>query len=324
MKTINQDIAEGTFKPVYLLFGTEAYLIKQYKDKLVKALLPEGDTMNLTRYEGDKFSPGEVIDQAETMPFFADRRVIVMEDSGLFGSAESELAEYMKEIPESTVFVFAESKVDKRSKMYKNTMKAGYAAELNLPGEEDLVKWIAGKMRKEKKQASRNTVLYFISKCGSDMNTMESELEKLFSYTMHTDQITTADIDAICTAQVADRIFDMITAYSNGQYDRALGLYYDLLTLKEAPLKILSLLGRQFRILYTIADTAGRGMDPKSIAQIAGVAPFVVTKNTSIARKLGKERLKETMEFCAGLEEAVKTGNLNDQLSVELLLTRRG
>ena len=48
MKTIREDIKGGNFKKVYLLYGEEAYLRNQYRDLLIRALVPEGDTMNFT------------------------------------------------------------------------------------------------------------------------------------------------------------------------------------------------------------------------------------------------------------------------------------
>ena len=84
MKTIDEHIKTGQFKNAYLLYGDEDYLKKQYRDKLIKALLSEGDTMNFAKFEGKDISVGEVIDLAETLPFFADRRVILISDSGFF------------------------------------------------------------------------------------------------------------------------------------------------------------------------------------------------------------------------------------------------
>ena len=46
MQRINEDIKTGQLKQVYLLYGEEAYLRKQYKDRLKKALCADGDTMN--------------------------------------------------------------------------------------------------------------------------------------------------------------------------------------------------------------------------------------------------------------------------------------
>ena len=74
MKSLNEDIKQGQFKNIYLLYGEEDYLKKQYRDRLVKAMLPEGDTVNYAHYEGKGLPVGEIIDLAETMPFFAERR----------------------------------------------------------------------------------------------------------------------------------------------------------------------------------------------------------------------------------------------------------
>ena len=87
MKTIDEDIKNGTFRQLYLLYGEEVYLKKQYKDKLVKAMTTEGDTMNFSAFEGKDTVTGQLIDLAETLPFFAERRVIIVEDSGFFKSS---------------------------------------------------------------------------------------------------------------------------------------------------------------------------------------------------------------------------------------------
>ena len=86
MKSIDEDIKSGEFKNIYLLYGEEVYLKRQYKDKLIKSLTNEGDTMNFSSYEGKDINPKEIIDLAETMPFLAERRVILVENSGFFKS----------------------------------------------------------------------------------------------------------------------------------------------------------------------------------------------------------------------------------------------
>lgn len=62
--------------------GRSPILRQLYKKKLTEAVLPEGDTMNLSVYTGKNVDPKAVIDQAETMPFFADKRLILLEDTG--------------------------------------------------------------------------------------------------------------------------------------------------------------------------------------------------------------------------------------------------
>ena len=79
MKSLNEDLKTGQFKQIYLLYGEESYLKRQYRERLVRAMIPEGDTMNYAVYEGKNIDIKEVIDLAETLPFFASRRLIVFE-----------------------------------------------------------------------------------------------------------------------------------------------------------------------------------------------------------------------------------------------------
>ena len=108
MKTIDNDIKFGQLKKVYVLYGEERYLVKQYRDKLKKALSDPEDTMNFSAFEGEDINVKEIIDLAETLPFFAERRVILIENSKLFKKGGDELGEYLENIPETTYFVFVE------------------------------------------------------------------------------------------------------------------------------------------------------------------------------------------------------------------------
>lgn len=322
MKSLNEDIKTGQFKPAYLLYGEEAYLKKQYKDKLTKAMLPESDTVNYAYYEGKGTNPAELIDLAETMPFFADRRLIVVENSGFFKNATPELADYIKNMPETACFIFVESEVDKRGKMYKAVKDKGRAVEMGRQDEKTLLYWLAGMVKKEGKQIKESTARYLVAKTGTDMENLEKEMEKLFSYTLEQTEITVQDVDEICTTQVTNKIFDMVEAVAAKQQKQALDYYYDLLALKEPPMRILYLLARQFKLLMEVKDLSGRGYDKPQIAKTAGLHPFVAGKYIKQCRSFSKEELRSIMEEAANTEEMVKTGRLNDRMSVELFIVK--
>ena len=112
MKTLSEDIKTRNFKRSYLLCGEEEYLVKNYKKQLIQAI-NGGDTMNSNFYEGKGLNVKEIIDVAETMPFMAEYRLVVLEDTEMFKSGGDELAEYVKSIPESTIMIKEESKEEK-------------------------------------------------------------------------------------------------------------------------------------------------------------------------------------------------------------------
>ena len=118
MKKINSDIKNNSFEKVYLLSGSEKYLRSFYRKKLTEAAAAGADKMNISEFSGKNISVREVIDLADTVPFFAEHRVIIISGSGFFkGSADDELVEYMSHIAPDTVMIFDEDNVDKRSRM---------------------------------------------------------------------------------------------------------------------------------------------------------------------------------------------------------------
>ena len=110
------------------------------------------------------------------------------------------------------------------------------------------------------------------------MEDQEKELEKLFCYCMGKEEIEISDIEAICTTQITNKIFDMVEAVAMKNQKKALDYYYDLLALKEPPMRILYLLTRQFKLLLEVKDLVGKGYDKSSIAKKGGSNTIVAGK----------------------------------------------
>ncbi|MFT3985283.1 MAG: DNA polymerase III subunit delta [Lachnospiraceae bacterium] len=322
MKSLNEDIKNKQFRKVYLLYGEEAYLRSQYRNRLKTALSTPDDTMNVSVYTGKDISTSEIIDLAETLPFFADRRLIILEDTGFFKNGCDPLTEYIKDMPESTCIVFVEEMVDKRGRLYKSVKDSGRAVEFSRQEEAVLKKWILGQIKKENRQISGGALQLLLQRTGNDMENISKELEKLLCYTLHKDTITAVDVEAVCTVQTTSRIFDMINAVAAKQQKTALQLYYDLLTLKEPPMRIMFLLARQFNLLMQVKQLRRDGVSPPVIAEKTGLHSFIIQKYIAQAVKFSDETLRAAVEECVELETAVKTGRMNDVMSIELLLVK--
>lgn len=322
MKTIDEDIKTGQLKTAYLLYGPEAYLRRQYRDKLKNAMAAPDDNMNFATFEGKETDVEAVIELAETLPFFAEQRVILIENSGFFKNSCERLAEYLPKTPSTTHFIFVEDEVDKRSKCYKAVQKTGKVVEFATQTEELLTRWILSRLKKEGKNITGSVMQLFLSKTGTDMGNIDRELEKLICYTMGRPVIEAADVEAIATEQTQNKIFEMVNAIAEHNQRKALDLYYDLLTLKEPSMRIMYLISRQFQILLNVKDMSARGMDQASMAKIAGIPPFAVRRNVSQAKGFSMEQLKQALRDGVDLEEAVKNGRMNDQMAVEIFLMK--
>lgn len=296
MKMLMEDIKNGQFKNIYLLTGEEVYLRDQYKKRLRNALLDPEDTMNASVFEGKNTDPKAVIDLAETMPFFAERRVILIEDSGFTKNACPELADYVPDIPESTCIILVEDEVDKRGRLYKAIKKDGRVVEFKRQDERTLMRWVLGLLKKENKNITEETMKVFLGRTGSDMMNIERELEKLLCYSMDRDVITTEDVEAVCTEQTENRVFDMVQAITDKDQKKALDLYADLLAMKEPPMRILFLITRQFNQLLQLKSMAAQGMDKSEMAKKAGIPPFAMGKYQAQCRKFSMQQLREAVE----------------------------
>jgi len=321
MKNIKEHIKQNQFKPVYLLYGTENYLKKLYKDKLKIAILGDSDEMNYSYFEGKGAEVSKVIAAAETMPFFSERRLIVIENSGLFKS-QSDLADYMKLIPITTHIIFLETEMDKRNRLFKAVKDVGTISEMSNLDEANLKLWIASILDKDKMKITSDTILHLLSKTGTDMENIQNEVEKLICYTMDRDIITIEDIDTVCTAQITGKIFLMIDAIAGRRQEKALELYYDLLALKEKPMSILFLVSRQFNILIQVKDLVALGYNNSVISQKTGLMPFTIGKYVNQAKNFTMNTLKEALRSCAEIEEHIKTGRLIDKIGIELLIVK--
>ena len=322
MKSLNEDLKTGKFKQIYLLYGEEAYLKKQYKERFIKAMLPEGDTMNYAYYEGKNTDIKEVIDLAETLPFFAERRLIVFENTGFFKSAGADLADYIGDMPDTTYFIFIESEVDKRSRLYKAVKAKGHIVELGVQDENTLRRWVQGLVKKEHKTMEPGDIVYFLNKVGTDMENITKELEKLVCYAMDRDVLTRTDIDAVCVTQITSHIFEMVNAVADKKQRKALDLYYELLALKEPPMRILFLLTREYRILFHVKALLKQGYGKNEIASKAGLHPFAAGRYMDQANRFHSKELRAVIEEGADIEQRVKTGLLTDHLAVELFLVK--
>lgn len=322
MKQLNDDIKSGNFKNIYLLYGEENYLKRLYKNKLRNAMINEDDTMNYAYYEGKDINVKEIIDLSETLPFFADRRVIVVENSNFFKNKCDDLAEYVDEMADTTCLIFVEAEVDKRGKLYKKVKDKGRIAELNAQSEDSLIKWVLGSLNREGKKITQGAMQLFLTKTGADMENIQRELEKLICYVGERDAITEQDVEEICTTVVTNNIFEMISAVAEKKQKVALDLYYDLLALKEPPMRILFLLARQFNLLMQVKDLQRLGFANGEVAKKTGLSPYIVGKYIKQAKSFKMSWLRNAIEECANAEEEVKTGKMGDTMSIELLIVK--
>lgn len=319
MLRIEDELKRNQLSRFQLIYGEERYMVRYYKNMLIQKLSQPDDEMNRTFFRDNSTETSQIAEAAQVLPFFAEHRLLVVEDSGFFKTS-SDMADYMETFPETTYIVFVEREIDKRNRLFKWIGKNGCVTECVRQQEKMLKQWMAGYAKKAGKSISVKSVERLIERVGTDMEMLSNELEKCIGYVGDRTAIEVSDVDAISSGVTVSKLFDMIDAVALGEKDRALRLYDDLLANKESPMSILYMFSRHINILLQIKECGNLGLSQSETAKKCGVPPFTVSKYARQAALFKRSKLLAMLETRLEYEEKFKSGRLSDQLAVELFL----
>ena len=317
MKTIQNDIKNNNFKPLYLLYGEEGYLLKHFKDELIKAII--GDNEFNLKIVREKPDWEDISFFSETPPFMSEYRLIVFDRCNLL-KKKNEKAEcfFSSKLPQYLIIVVIEDSIDKRLSLYNTFKKNAYICELGIQSQSDVEKYIKDKCMREGTVIDKEAATDIYVRTLGDLGMVSGELEKLIAYTGERKKITSDDVRKVCSVRIESRVFEMIEyiAYKNRR--KAFALYFDLLAAKEAPMKIFVLMEKHFYGLFqtSVCQSSSSG----EISRRIGVAPFVAGKYLKQVKGFTTDRLKKIVKSFLITEEDIKNGKISDRTGLELMI----
>ena len=321
-RLVKDDMRLNVYKPLYLVFGDESYLRLAIRSELKAALTSLAGDMNVMYARGAETDPDELIAFAETMPFFSERRVLFVEDTGFFKNGCRQLEAYLKDPSKTAVFVFVETSVDRGCAMFKRVRDRGRIVPCEEYTEDMLEKWIGHRLKEEGKAVQKAAVDELLARTGTDMSRIASELEKLIAYTGDRDGITKKDVQAVCSDFIDGRIYELTDALAEKNREKAFRSYQTMLAMNEPPAKIMISLIRQFELLLRISEMHRMNAGMDTIMRVTGKRDFIVSKSIRQGKAISEPVLRSLLELCASNDRAVKNGLLDKHIAVEMVLVR--
>ncbi|WP_251554781.1 DNA polymerase III subunit delta [Neobacillus muris] len=318
--------------PIYLLYGTEAYLIHETKQLLLNQLLSEDERdFNFSAYDLEETPVELAIEDAETFPFFGDRKVIFLHNPVFLtaektkGKAEhnlSRLEAYLSKPAPFTVMVISApyEKLDERKKLTKELKRHGEVFEAKKLSEPELKNWIQDAAKARGKVFEPDAIEQLLALVGTNMFLIASEVEKLSLYAAEETKIDRSLVEKLAARSLEQNIFTLIEKVVQRKLDEALRIYYDLLKQNEESIKILALLAGQFRLIYQVKELSRRGYGQQQIAGLIKTHPFRVKLALGQAGRFTDEELANLMDLLAEADYQMKTGGANKSLLIEMLL----
>ena len=313
---LKADLAAGMLCEVYIFYGEESYLREYYLKEVQKKLVPAGfEEFNFHRVSGKGLTMEELAEMTEAMPMMAERTLIVVTDCDLYKLGEEQrtkLIALLGDFPEYCCLIFVYDLVEyKPNKTYKKLYAAlsGKAQEVKFEPQErsDLINWIARRFRATGHDIDARPAEHLMFTCGSLMTGLVPEIEKIGAYAKGK-SVTVEDINAVADPVLDAVVFDMTSAVTKGNYDRASELLGQLLKKQEEPIMILGVIAKELRRLYTARLAIESGKDRLWLMDLWGMrSDYPARLLLDAARKTTHEWCERSLALCQKLDRRMKS-----------------
>jgi DNA polymerase-3 subunit delta len=156
---------------------------------------------------------------------------------------------------------------------------------------------------------------------GNDLRLLDHEIDKLLTYVGEERPITKRDAELLVGYVREANIFHMVDALGTRDTRRAMELVEQLLDDGQAPLYLLHMITRQFRILLQVKELLGKGTAAEDMRSLLGLHPYVLEKATQQARNFSNSQLETIYHQLLELDVAAKTGAMEDRLALNMFVT---
>ncbi|ALC84912.1 DNA polymerase III subunit delta [Bacillus sp. FJAT-22090] len=326
-------IANNKIADVYLLYGTEAYFIEETLKKLKRQLSENGE-VEVINFDLEENNIEEVIYEADTIPFFSDRKLVIAKNAFFLKAAEKGKEKIVHDTvvlekwvqspsPTSvTVFIAPYEKLDERKKITKAMKQHAEVIEASSLQAHDLKGWILHEVSNLGKTISDEAVEGLIEIGGTNLVHLQTELMKITTYLGEQEEIDINTVKLLLVRTLEQDVFSLGNAYLTGNKGEAIEIYHDLLKRKEDPLKLNALIATQVRLMIQVGHLKKRGYHAQQIANQLKVHPYRVKLLFDNPNLQNEKKLLSTLNDLATVDLQLKTLNINRDRILEMFLMK--
>jgi DNA polymerase-3 subunit delta len=315
-RQLKQDLKNKAPAPLYIFYGEEDYLRDYYLDRLQALCVPAGmESFNVHRLSGTGLELQALSDAVDALPMMSPRTFVRVDDYDLFKAPEKQrtaMTGLLTDLPDYCTLVFVYDTIPYKSdarmkKLAAAIREAGREVCFARQGQHDLTDWIIRRFRALDRDISAGDAQYLIFLCGDLMNGLIGEIAKIGAYARQR-RVTKEDIDAVAIPVLDAQVFAMTDALTKKNYDRTLSVLNDLLLLKQEPIMLLAVLGKQIRQLYSARVGLESGKDSRWLMKLWSMrSVYPADKLMEAARRHDLAWCRRAMARCAQTDLAMKS-----------------
>lgn len=323
-----KDIKKGKFSALYLLYGSEDFLINETKKYMIDAALTEEEReFNLSIYDLEETTVESAVEDCQTIPFLGEWKVVIMHNPYFLTAEKGKekvdhnmkvFEEYiMNPVPSTILILIAPyKKLDERKKITKYLLKNAVVLEAKF-SEKDTKDWIRQRITENGFEITSNAVELLYQFTGQNLTILNHELEKIFLYS-DGKIIDEEMIQLLVPKSLENNIFVLVDKFVHQQLDQTLEIYHDLLKQNEEPIKILAVIASQIRFIAQVKSLIKQGYGEQKVARILRSHPYRVKLAISQANRFDEEKFLAMIDELADIDYQMKTGFGNKESLLEI------
>ncbi|WP_027407863.1 DNA polymerase III subunit delta [Anoxybacteroides tepidamans] len=327
-------IKKQTLAPLYLLYGTESFLLNETQERIIQAALRDEERdFHLSVYDCEETPIEVAIEEAETLPFFGERKVVIVKNPYFLTpeKAKEKIEHNLKKLEEYitspspfsiVIFTGLYEKLDERKKIVKRLMNEAEVAAAFSLGEKELRRWIDDRAHANGTAITQEAAETLLQLAGTNLMSLANELDKLSLFVGQGGTIEKETVELLVSRTLEHNVFVLIEKVVQRNVGEALQVLSDLFEHNEEPIKILSLLAGQFRLLYQVKSLAAQGYGQQHIASLLKVHPFRVKLAIGQSALFSEQELLAIMNDLAEADYQMKSSAIDKRLLIELLLVK--
>jgi len=342
---------------LYLFFGEDEFACEEALRELERDYWsdPTMGDLNRTLLDGRKMTLAELRHHCDAIPFLAERRLVIVEDlvtrlDGRKGSGgasgeddESDaqptsagskglldgLLAYFASLPETTDLVLIDPGLSQRTSRGRIAKWAagqkGRAVVKQFARKKvhEVQAWIVQRVQEAGGKIDRRAVAELARLIGDDLRTLANEIDKLLLFPEIDEAISIDHVRRMVTHSQEANIFQIVDSISTRQWNRAIADLRRMLHEGAHPLYVLSMIQRQYRLIAQAHALADQRLSSEDLAKRLKVSPFPAKKAQDQARRYTREQIVDTYDRLLQTDLAIKTGNLADDLALELFIVEQ-
>lgn len=326
---LKDDLKNRRFSSVYFFYGEESFLVKTYAERVKNKALGDGvSDMNLLELSGNP-DLSLLSDHVESLPFFAEHKVIMINDFNPEKVAENEaepLLDILRNAPETTVIVFYLTgcsfslRAGRVKKLFEEIKKIAAVCEFKPLTPKETAGIIYRKAEREGRRISPQNANYLAEITACDLNLASAETSKLCCYVERGKEITREIIDKMVEKRLETKIFSLSDAMISGSGQEAFKILRELFEQRVEPVAILATLSGAYSEYYVARLGAAEGVQASGVAArlgyTGGRAGFF-SRKYSKAAKMSLESLREAMSIILDTDVKLKSRRVNGNIMLE-------